>query len=670
MRTSLAAFLTLLCVAVPASTYAQQAATAQLPSVPDIVSRMKQSESTLVTNMQQWKPVIEVYIQNLETDPQLGFVPTQDTYFLGRFDWANGPKMQTLNGTKEQAKQRADTMKTSGLEFLPDGFAATAVPDWQQLDPSRYDFTLVRREFLGEARTYVLDVKPLKDENEGFSGRIWVEDLGYNIVRYNGINRRVERSLFRKKIPVHVDGWRTNVLPGLWLPSYAYVEETDLQGTGGRSKTARFKSQVKFWGFDPRRAKGTGQLTGIEIAEPSVQDLAEPKQLSPIESQRRWEQEAETNVIERLGKASLLAPAGDVEKILETVINNLLVTNNIELETQVKARILLTSPLESFTIGHTIVLSRGLIDVLPDEATLAMMLAHELSHIVLGHQLIDTQFAYADRLMVGDDDLLRTLKVQRAPEQEAAADARVVEMLDKSPYKDKLTDAGLFLRTVAAHAKELPNLIQPHIGDRLANNGGQSRFASVMANAPELDQGKLDQIPALPLGARLVIDPWTSRLELSRAATPPLRSVREKVPFAVTPLIPFPTYAKVEAPATPAAPTPAAAPVPASTTPAPAAPPQPAATPAPPVAAPTATTVPTASADAVSELLVAATPAPEPEPPTPAVALVTSRATAAKPVATGAKRAAAAKPATKTAAPQHAKAHTTRKSPPRAKATF
>ena len=51
----------------------------------------------------------------------------------------------------------------------------------------------------------------------------------------------------------------------------------------------------------------------------------------------------------------------------------------MNLERPLRSRILLTSPLESFTVGHTIVLSRGLIDVLPDEASLATMLAHELS---------------------------------------------------------------------------------------------------------------------------------------------------------------------------------------------------------------------------------------------------------------------------------------------------
>jgi hypothetical protein len=34
-------------------------------------------------------------------------------------------------------------------------------------------------------------------------------------------------------------------------------------------------------------------------------------------------------------------------------------------------------------MGHTIAISRGLLDVLPDEASLAMVLAQELAHIAL-----------------------------------------------------------------------------------------------------------------------------------------------------------------------------------------------------------------------------------------------------------------------------------------------
>ena len=80
----------------------------------------------------------------------------------------------------------------------------------------------------------------------------------------------------------------------------------------------------------------------------------------------------------------LAGAPGEVDKILQTVVNNIMITNNLEIVPDVRCRVLLTSPLESFTIGHTIVISRGLLDVLPDEASLAMALAHEFSHIALG----------------------------------------------------------------------------------------------------------------------------------------------------------------------------------------------------------------------------------------------------------------------------------------------
>ncbi len=147
-----------------------------------------------------------------------------------------------------------------------------------------------------------------------------------------------------------MDSWRTNVLPGLWLPSYAYCEESELKEAGLVGRKTRFKSHVRMWGSDPQKAQGNDQFTSIEITEPSVRDSAEPdKQLSPVMSQRRWEDEAEANVLDRLLKGQLLATPGDVEKVLETVLTNLQVTNDIRLDREVQARVLLTSPLQSFT---------------------------------------------------------------------------------------------------------------------------------------------------------------------------------------------------------------------------------------------------------------------------------------------------------------------------------
>ena len=80
----------------------------------------------------------------------------------------------------------------------------------------------------------------------------------------------------------------------------------------------------------------------------------------------------------RLEQGGFLAPRGPVDDVLDTVVNNLIDAANLNVTAQ--CRVLLTTPIETFSIGHTIVISRGLIDVLPDEASLALVLAANYSY--------------------------------------------------------------------------------------------------------------------------------------------------------------------------------------------------------------------------------------------------------------------------------------------------
>jgi hypothetical protein len=253
-------------------------------------------------------------------------------------------------------------------------------------------------------------------------------------------------------------------------------------------------------------------------------------------AERMWEKQAEENVVDRLQKIGLLAPPGDLDKILCTVVNNLLLTNNIDLGGDVHCRVLLTAPLESFTIGHTIVVSRGLLDVLPDEASLAMVLSHELSHIVLGHRL-DTTLAFDDKMFFPDEESFKRLEFRHSNAEEEAADNKALELLKNSPYKDKLGNAGLFLKALQQKAPDLPNLIRPHLGNSLAE-GKSIRMSTLLAAAPALDEKKLDQIAALPLGGRIKVDPWSDQVELSKAKAVALNSANEKMEFEITPFFP------------------------------------------------------------------------------------------------------------------------------------
>ena len=176
----------------------------------------------------------------------------------------------------------------------------------------------------------------------------------------------------------------------------------------------------------------------------------------------------------------------------------------------------------------------------------AALAASLLAAVFLGQQLASYRFEREEQAagLAAKQELLQALRFSRTAKEEAAADEKVIELLGKSPYRDKLADAGLFLRTLSEQAKQLPRLIQPHIGDYMAANGQMMRLAELIKQAPPVAPDSLEQIAALQLGARLVVDAWSGRVALDRSPAVPLLSIREKMPFAVTPLMPVIRYAE------------------------------------------------------------------------------------------------------------------------------
>ena len=500
----------------------------------DVIDRVIQKEHLFVAQMRHMRPMVETYLQDLKSDSNGDAQPVKDEYFLGRLDMSDGPEDTSFVGQPGFGRRMANRLTgLYSMHFLPLGFAQMVVLD-DDFQKKYYNFTFVRREFLGEVRCLVIDVQPKEKAPPGrFLGRIWVEDQDYNVVRFNGTYYPHPKTAFY----LHFDSWRLNMRPGAWLPAYIYSEESDMKTSLGRS--LHFRAQTRLWGYDLKALNKNSEFTQILVDSPqSVKDQSDAAaDANPVVAERMWERQGEDNAIERLQRIGLLAPPGDVDKVLMTVVNNLLVTNNIDLQSDVRCRVLLTSPLESFTIGHTIVVSRGLLDVLPDEASLAMILAHELSHIVLGHK-INTELAFSDRMFFPDEDSFQRLDFKRRSADEDAADAKALELLKNSPYKDKLGSAGLFLKALQQSAPDLPNLIRPHLGDSIASNKS-IRMSMLLASAPELKPQSTDQIAALPLGGRIKLDPWTDQVELAKAKPVALTSAREKMPFAITPFFPY-----------------------------------------------------------------------------------------------------------------------------------
>jgi Peptidase family M48 len=510
-----------------------QSAQAAAPATMDqVVDRLVEREHDLIKMLETRTPVVETYLQNLRLDPQLGAVPKDDRYFLGRMDLAESiDRRDFLKETSMEKHLLGGFTKLFKLEYQPLGFSWMIFADRSDFDRHHYDFRYVRREFLGDVRCLVFDVTPKKEAGKGrFLGRVWVEDQDFNIVRLNGTYApRPRNSYF-----FHMDSWRLNLVPGYWVPAYIYSEEGDFSAKAHND--IAFKAQTRIWGYDLKKAGKDDELTQIRVD--SVKDESPTAQdPSPLQAAREWQQQAEDNVVERLERAGLLAPQGEVDKVLQTVVSNLEITNNIETMRPIHCRVLLTAPLETFSLGNTIVISRGLIDVLPDEASLAMALSHELAHIVLGHN-IGGKFAFNDRMLFSDESTYSTLGFRHIPEEEAAADQKAIDMLKKSPYNQKLENAGLFLKALQTRAGALQALLTAHLGNNLAEKGTVTRMAQLMNSAPSFDLNKLDQIAALPLGGRVKVNPWDNRVELTKGQPVAITSARDKMPFEVTPFFP------------------------------------------------------------------------------------------------------------------------------------
>lgn len=506
-------------------------ATAETVSLPlaDVLSRVTATENTFLEDLSTYKPLVETYIQFLGAggdNPQIA----NDAYYVGNVEFKRGVDYQGFNPDKTFGSDILDFLKSSKKPHLsPRAFAQMAIIDQDGFGTDHYDFENPHGEFLGAVRCIVLDVKPKAKEPSGrFIGRIWVEDRNFHVVRFSGTytSKHAGRSF-------HFNTYREQVGPGLWLPSVAYIEES---AGASRQAGAALKGLVRFWSFAATGPQKTETYTNITIEGVQQPQDAAANELSRTEALRDWEHQAEENTIQRMEKAGLVGPAGDVEKVLDTVVNNLLVTNKVSVDPPIRTRVLLTTPLESFTVGHTLLVSRGLIDVLPSEASLAAVISRELASIVLGFKT-NTMNAFSDRMLFDDQQIFRQFVFRRTANEDVQANRKAMELLKNSPYADQMASVGLFLKALVAKGTGLTNLTMARIGNPVADQGAPILLPDLLAAAPTLDAANPEQIAALPLVSRIRLDPWTNGTEMIRAKAVPLLSANEKMPFEVMPVV-------------------------------------------------------------------------------------------------------------------------------------
>jgi len=134
----------------------------------------------------------------------------------------------------------------------------------------------------------------------------------------------------------------------------------------------------------------------------------------------------------------------------------------------------LTTPLEIFSIDKTVIISRGLLNLVPDESTLAGLLALEIAHITLGHS---RSYSSVSRSLF--DPHRNTdfpgFGIRRTVDEEKSAGELMQSLLKGTTYSGSADQVESFLRGVARLSSNVPHL-----------TSGLGRFNQVSFRAKQL----------------------------------------------------------------------------------------------------------------------------------------------------------------------------------------
>ena len=531
-------------------------------------------EAVIVKTLKERTPIVETYIQNMRTDAVMGQSPESDVHFLGRVNFgrvigdntyaqgekADNPKKGILKSLNPMG-YFAGLTGALHLTFNQAGFVQMLLVDSNSYNRQTYQFEFVRNDFLGTIPTVVFDVNPIKTGATGrFAGRIWIERNSGNIVRFNGDFAGSEKDIAEF---YHFDSWRTNVQEGLWMPTSVYIEETDPKSP---QHTLKFKAVNYIWGYSLKVPPKDADQATLEV-EGATDASANAPDVSPLQAQREWVQQAEDNVIDRLYQAGLIDAPSDFDQTLELLANNILAYNKIATDRPIKVRTLLTEPLETLSVGNTILVSKSLLDTTAvpsadgkqaeQQGDLNALLAFQIAHILLGHH-IDTKFAFNDHLMFPQEAAFEHIPMHHTDDENVAAAKKAIELLSVPDLADGQQYFGLYLQQLQAREKGLHALPDPQIGDGLLKPDGTFWYQALVAKGPKLNNTDLAQQAAMPLAQLLRFDPWTDKVIQLHSAYAPLLSSRDKLPFEITPVYLKLAYWQPPAPPAPPAPAPAA----------------------------------------------------------------------------------------------------------------
>lgn len=468
-----------------------------------LVNSSIQREQAIVKATTAGRPLIETYLQFFNS-PDLP--PVSDRYtlselkrskLLGEDKYVTPAKFSL---TKLFLGEARTVVRPNPDRFMSENFVDMISPDLRGLNRSNYTFHYVRTSFISHRRVEGFDVSPRnKKHAEGrFLGRIWIDQQDQVIVRFTGVFE--SHSSEGRPEFLHFDSWRRKSTDtGDWRP-YAIYMQDDVRGQVVRG-------QIRLWAYDMDHNALRKDSENIDIHVDNADDTSGSSQdVSPLESAARWRDQAEANILERLEKAGLLAEPGGFEKVLDQIVTNLEIPNNLNFSEPITVRILLTLPVEATVIDHTVLLSKGLVDTVPDEEVLASVLALELAHAELGHH-VDTMFAFNDKLVFTNTSTYMHLRFAHTERDNRAAGTLAAKYLANSMYKDKLNSVANYYTILMQRETALHAISHGYLGDSLMSPDGKPWITKVLPATTLKTAYSLPGEEPTALSSMLAVDP-------------------------------------------------------------------------------------------------------------------------------------------------------------------
>jgi hypothetical protein len=416
------------------------------------------NEQAMITSLSSLHLVTEAYVQSLGHHQSKGMDRTldersdaviDDVYFLSRADFSRDPPVEGLLAGGGPWRNRYIETNAGALEQIhPNGMVSMLFVDFNSFDADTYSLMYAGEQSLANTACLVFTVVPVKERSGRFHGQIWVDSSSFGIVRIKGVfigpYKRWNKMLTGPDRYFHFDSWREKI-NNRWVPSSMYFDERHLFHTDGNLEF-HYRGYAFLW-QQQDEPTSAAQSVGSSTENILVQDGSLPQ----------------NSLITRLETDGLLASPGPQEERLDRIVREILPISGRGVP-NIHCRILLTTPAELFAAGNAILVSRGLLNIVPDDSILAYMLARQVAHILLGHTGSTVQPLSKSLFDLGGKKDFGGFGIGWKPDEEATADAKASLLLKGTPYESAVPRASAFVSQLKAESHRFPNLVRARFG--------------------------------------------------------------------------------------------------------------------------------------------------------------------------------------------------------------